>query len=343
MSNKDNIEDLLEERKIPTSIFFVLFSICVVLAIVIGIFLLNNSHISFRFKNETNRITFILFILSIISGVLGSLVASLIYKYMEVKFYDIHNNNILKRLKSIGNDGLLISIFNEILYYNKRHCEEYVINVRLKKSSFSNDLLECITTYSYKKKLDNRNLSFQFIRITNDKDVTEIDLINNDTFLMDNYFNNEYYYCFDERSYPEVANIVDKFYKLNSLEIKTKNGKIEKQHLTKTTEGSNIIYQSTLKKDIDIENELIELHYQVIYPVEFGYISCFTIELPTKNVRFEFDFSEVQDCISVYPFDFLSSHKGPSKLHQSGETVIKYAKDGWILPKSSFVVAWFKK
>ena len=200
-------------------------------------------------------------------------------------------------------------------------------------------LLLCKVKYRYNKVFKNNKLIFKFLRIRNDEQIAVIE--HDETKLADSYLENEFYYQFDERSYPEIES-QSNLYQLMYLEVII-DGKPTRLDPKLKIEPNLIEYTTTIESKNNTYPKPITIDYEVQYIIEKESHLFFTIELPTKNVRCEFDYSEVADIIDLYAYDFISSHRGPTLLHAKDEYKIRLMKSDWVLPKSSFMFIWYKK
>ena len=335
----NKFENIFEPPPPPKTALYVLGGIIILLIILVLFGASNYSLPEFKFKDENSRIQFNLYTSSIIIGLLANLLASYLYDDFRNKYRKKVDNLKINQIKSLANHDLIKDIFNDLAYYDNYYCKDYTIEIKLKKSTFSDNLFEYHVKYKYKKILKSRDLIFKFVRIVGDSDVSEIE--QNEVSLSQNYMNNEFYYTFDERSFSEISKY-DQCYKLKSLDIIV-DDRLKQLKFDRTFSINNIIYKSTIDFDIEIRDKLIELNYEVVVPIEKESFYYHSIELPTQTVRCEFDFTEVANEIEFNSADFLSSHRGPLNLHKSGDTIIKLFKDDWVLPKSTFLFVWYKK
>lgn len=338
---KDEEDDHILDLEPPKHKFGFFFTISLVTVFILLLFLsLSNFNIStFTFEwSEQDKTSFSIFVVSVFIGLIGNILATIIWaKYLEGHFKSQQKNKLLK-IKSFAHPELIQDVFKDLRYYDNRYCSNYIIETKLTKHP-TLDLLVCNVKYSYDKVFKNNKLVFKFIRIRNDEQVTDIEI--NETQLADSYLENEFYYQFDERSYPELNEQTD-LYKLTYLQVVI-DGKPTRLRPLEKKDPHFVEYSTTFENNPSSYPKAITITYEVQYVIEKESHLFFTIELPTKNIVCEFDYSEVKDILDLYGYDFISSHRGPTLLHVKDESKIRLIKSDWVLPKSSFMFIWYKK
>jgi hypothetical protein len=315
------------------------FTIVLLVGLLMSLGMFSTTKVNIEWEQDGKK-NFIIFLLSFFIGLIGNLLASVVYELINRKYFESQEADKIKNIESLGDKRLLIDIFNELMYYDNRHCEDYFVNAKLKKHPTLNNFFICEVKFHYKKILNTKDLVFQFVRITKESDINKID--SNKIPLAENYLKNEFYHIFDERGFPSMKD-KDIVYKLNYLEVLTDGERATRLTTKETKENNTIKYEANLGSHISLESKLVTIDYEVEFMMEQESHASFSIELPTKNIRFEFDYSEVYNHIDLYAYDFLSSHRGPVTMHSLNETKIRLLKEDWILPKSSFLFIWYKK
>lgn len=324
----------------PKHVFALIVTLVIIITFIILLLIALSSFdvgtFTFSWKDQGKN-NFIIFLVSVFLGFIGNILATIVWAKWLEHYFKIQIKNKLEIIRSFGDPDLIQDIFKDLKYYDNRYCEDYRIQVNLCKHS-TLDLLVCKVKYRYKKVFKNNELVFQFIRIQSEDQIHEIE--HNETTLADNYLENEFYYRFDERSYPELSKIENP-YKLLYLEVII-DGKPTRLKPKETVESHRVEYQANINNKGTFKMP-ITIDYEVQYLIEKESHLFFTIELPTKDVRCEFDYSEVMDLVDLYAYDFLSSHRGPIPLHSRNEPKIRLMKNDWVLPKSSFMFIWYNK
>lgn len=339
---KQDISKLFE-RKPPSKKILILWLVAFIIVLLVGLLIylgmFSTTQIKIEWEKEGKK-NFIVFLLSFSIGLIGNLLASVVYELISRRYSEKQETDKISSIESLGDKRLLIDIFNELKYYDNRHCEDYVVNAKLKKHPTASNFFICEVKFHYKKILNTKDLIFQFVRIINECDVSSVE--KDKTQLADNYLKNEFYHIFDERGFPKMDDN-DIIYKLNYLEVLSDGERATRLETKETKTNNTIKYEANLGSHIPLKSKLITIDYEVEFMMEQESHASFSIELPTKNIRFEFDYSEVYHLIDLYGYDFLSSHRGPVPLHSLNEPKIRLVKEDWILPKSSFLFIWYKK
>lgn len=317
------------------SLQVVCFSTITILLVIV---LTSYSNIKFGFKDNTSRVAFLLFCCSIIIGFASNILTSVYYSIWLRRYFSQQQNKKLEIISNLSNKSLLLDVFSDLEYYDKRYCSDYSIDVVLHKRLVEG-ICTCKVKYKYKKVLRKKDLIFQFIRIQNEE---QFEILNSESEEVNiNYLQKEYYWQFDERSF-QVRNL-DSLYNLSYLEISVNGRKSYRPKIEKVIQENIIEYRTTIQEDFDLKNNTVGIEYEVEFPIEDESHLFFTVELPTENIKCTFDYSERYNEIDLYAYDFLSSHRGPTPLHSLEETKLRFSKLGWVLPKSSFFFIWNRK
>lgn len=347
MPTKEEDIDLLFEKGTKQSLWSIIikygFCIIVVLSFIWGIIIVFSIHIEI----QGQLVNLAGFILSLAGGFVCNIFATKLLEKMKVSRMESKSAQKMELIKKLAKEDLLIDILKQVNYYDNKYCEDYNITARLKKKTQYEKMFTCELKYRYKKKYNSRNLIFQFVRIRNEKERAQ----ENDRDISNSYLNNEFYYVSDERDFFDHDTELDEdcyasSYKLTHLEIMDANNETVLLKYNKISiEGSENIcrYEAKIPANFPIEDNLLTMHYTLEYIIEKDSYTYFSFELPTKGIRVEFDFEDVDDEIDIFVLDFLNSHIGPHPLHKPEDKKIILTKKEWILPKSSILFNWYKK
>lgn len=302
---------------------------------------------SIQIEIQGQLINLAVFILSLVGGFVCNIFATKLLEKMKVSRMESKSAQRIELIKNLAKEDLLIDILKQVNYYDNKYCEDYNIRARLKKNTQYKNMFTCELNYRYKKKYNSRDLIFQFVRIRNEEERAQ----ENNRDISHSYLNNEFYYVSDERAFFDHDTELEKdcyaySYKLAHLEIMDANNEAVPLKYNKIKiEGSENIcrYEAKIPANFPIEDDLLTIHYTLEYIIEKDSYTYFSFELPTKGIRVEFDFEDVDDEIDIFVLDFLNSHIGPHPLHEPKDKKIMLGKKEWILPKSSILFNWYKK
>lgn len=294
---------------------------------------------------EGQLINLAVFILSLAGGFVCNIFATKLLERIKASKIESKSAQKIELIKNLAKEDLLIDILKQVNYYDNKYCEDYNIRARLKKNTQYANMFTCELNYRYKKKYNSRNLIFQFVRIRNEEERSQ----ENNRDISHSYLNNEFYYVSDERDFfsqnVEQKDCYANSYKLTHLEIMgVDNEAVTLKYNEIAINGNENIckYEAEIPANFSID-DLLTIQYTLEYVIEKDSYTYFSFELPTKGIRVEFDFEDVDNEIDIFVLDFLNSHIGPHPLHEPKDKKIILAKKEWILPKSSILFNWYKK
>jgi hypothetical protein len=243
--------------------------------------------------------------------------------------------------KELPLDELQDSLLENIAFFDGRRCYDHTVRANLKK--YKGKYFRCCTTHTYTKTIsanDGNKLKFCINRMWKKE---HFGRNNNDN---KSHFEYERSMDFDERKCHDILENwnSDDIYNVIELSVK-KDGReperidITKKHGEKAHDEQYFVFEATLPS---WATGKITLKYTVQSIVEKNSYVYFDIEIPTNGFTMEFDYSEVQKLVDISCVDSVSSSKG-SFILDSDTGKFDRERQGWILPKSGFVVIWTEK
>lgn len=278
-------------------------------------------------------------ILSIITGVLGAAILNITYR--------VYENYKLSMIKSISFHGMLPEFFQSLEKLDRRERTDEIISMKFHKYKNNNGqivptLFDVCLSYSFKTRLRQNFFECSFLRICEPEIISD-EIPAYTGGISDTLCSYEFYWANDETGFSPANIVSNESYKIY-------DALIDDEPLIVTSEAYDdehgkifIIYKLSLPRNsiIDLSSEHT-IKFTVKLPMEYESILFLTHQYPTKNTEVNIDYSIVQDQISVYTMAITGAI--PVKQQRRTESGLEcYTHKGWILPKSGYVVSWWKK
>lgn len=279
-------------------------------------------------------------LIAVFTGVLGAAILNL--------FYRIYESSKLKKIKSISYDNLLIDVFKALERVNGRYRKEEHID--LKFSKFIRDgntlpeLVEIKIRYEFKTKLNTPFLQCYILRAFKKEAFGDSDNPSRYSSGTDDKLTKyEFYWFNDETEFiqNEEYKVWRGDYKIYDCFIGPYKADGIKVEESECSIGQELVYTINLPKDIklNLKDELL-IRFTVSFPMEKESILFLTHEFPTKDTEVVIDSSEVMDYINLYTMPVTGAMQVQKQMSmEDGKEFYSY--EGWMLPKSGYVVSWW--
>lgn len=292
-------------------------------------------------QNSDTVITELKYICDIVIALTTTVLATFLLNII----YNLAESHKINAISAVAYEGLLPDLLKSLEKFRGRYRKNESVLVELHKYSNveKKDFYKVVFEYQYATNLKGlKELQFKFYRI-HDGNINDFS-----GGLNDQYLTCDFIWGVDESAFrPNVIN--DDDYTISQLIVG--NNQISDltnyRNLTvfygKNKKNSVISYNIPINKLQNIDkNELVQLSYRVVLPLEKEDVLLITHELPTEKAKIVFDYTEVREEISVYGIPVTGTIE-PLEPEKDDDSKIKYVISKWILPKQGYVFGWWKK
>lgn len=258
--------------------------------------------------------------------------------------YVAYENSQLHSIKNFEYKELAQDFFEVLEKSKGKKRKNEHIDVTLssfKKNGQNNpELLQIRISYEFEENILDESISFMFER-NNKGDISSF--LSSSNSKLENY---EFYWGNDETGFP-AQKINDEDYIIEQISIDSHPIKRDCIHCVKTDieDGRQIVYKADIPKmikDKKQKNEFYNMALMVSFPMEAESILFITHEYPTKTSEMSVNYSEIADNTEIYTMPMT----GPIPVNtqeNSNPSLKQYRYDGWLIPKTGYVIAWWKR
>jgi hypothetical protein len=284
-------------------------------------------------------------IFTAITSVVGGVLVFIIAGYIKTeKNHDKTSGAIaIKNDELSKEDELWDFLKKELSFFKENRCHNYTIKARLKE--YDECFFQCIIEYQYTKKINLNKLEFKINLMFEEKHFrkkkNEGDVLNFERSI-----------DFDERNFQKKTKYllhddIKKLYDITDLKVNVDGDDDEKElPLSMASQdgkrGTELVF-STEELPDKFVGKKVTLRYTVKCILEKTSYVYFDTDLPTKGFSLDFDYGEVINEIDIDRVDFLSSYKWASIGDRPDDQRFRLSREGWIIPRSSFIVIWSEK
>lgn len=269
-------------------------------------------------------------------GILVSLGTSLAAALLYNRMLEDYEDKKLRELRNITNYDFLTKLLNDLKKFNHTYAEDWHVNIKLTtmdsdiNDAIRDNFYKCTISYSYKKNIKTNKIKMIFYRIFNENDIDDIP---KHIDLANEY---EFYWIMDERKWPRVVD--NSSYSISNLIVNTNSATLNRK-----IDSNEIIYNANIKdiKPIANGSEYFDISFDAKFLVEKADTIKISLDVPTKNARIVFDYSNIKEEIVTYGMESISFTDNP--IMKEEDDAWKFVYNDWLMPKNSFVFCWWKK
>lgn len=258
--------------------------------------------------------------------------------------YVTYENRQLKSIKKFSYKELAQKFFEVLDEVGEKKRRNEHIDVSLlpfkKDNQINPRLLRIKIKYEYETNTLKDFLYFMFERNRNGDIVPYISSSNPE---LQNY---EFYWGNDETGTFPASEVSDEDYAIEQISIGSYPVPMDTllRDVSDTDSGKLIIYRVHVPEETkNPPKEYYRLTLTVSFPMEAESILFITHEYPTESSEMSVKYSEIQDSTMVYTMPMTGPIPVKNQNNSSEDSFEQYRYDGWLIPKTGYVISWWKK
>ncbi len=275
--------------------------------------------------------------LKFVAGIFTSIAVGLLATAFYGMFNNATANKVLDGIHSVGYDGLIDSLINQVADYGGICVPYYRLEIKMKPSDCGKYIV-VEQNYEYRKVLPGaRTIYFRFKRLSNEDENEQ--LSSEPNLLSEDYKRYEFFFKLNDAQFYEKGVTkaeIDSHYGISDVFID--NNKV---HLQQEGEMKDSFVANLPPVGENGKERLIK--YTVKYPIDWDDYIFILFEFPSKDIRVKFDYSDIKDLIYFHRVEFLGYELGFSGDRGGKGGIAEISHTGWLLPKSGVIGIWYLK